>query len=268
MNRLKNPLKRRALPHSTTSSRTGLPDSPASPWNGQAVESSPIHRRHLLGAAAGAAWLLSLGLGVNLGLGSAAWAAAGKAAASGRPATILILGDSLSAEYGLARGTGWVALLEKRLATSRPGARVVNASISGETTSGGAARLPALLSTHRPTHVVIELGANDALRGLPLKGARQTLDRMVRASQAAGAQVLLVGMMVPPNFGKRYADEFAAIYPAVAKDTSAAVAPFFLKGVADRPDARDWFQADGIHPLARAHATMLDNVWPALARLL
>lgn len=209
-----------------------------------------------------------LGLGLNLGLGAPAWAATGKASASGKPATILILGDSLSAEYGLARGAGWVALLEKRLANARPGTKVVNASISGETTSGGAARLPALLSTHRPTHVVIELGANDALRGLPLKGTRQTLDRMVRASQAAGARVLLVGMMVPPNFGKRYADEFAAIYPAVAKDTSAAVAPFFLKGVADRTDARDWFQADGIHPLARAHPLMLDNVWQALAPLL
>ena len=218
-----------------------------------------------MGTAAGSALLLGLGLGLNIATGSAAWA--GKATA-GKPATILILGDSLSAEYGLVRGTGWVSLLEKRLASSHPGTKVVNASISGETTSGGASRLPALLSTHRPTHVVIELGANDALRGLPLKGTQQTLDRMVRASQAAGARVLLVGMMVPPNFGKRYADEFAAIYPAVAKGTSAAVAPFFLKGVADRPDARDWFQPDGIHPLARAHPLMLDNVWPALVSLL
>lgn len=216
-----------------------------------------LRRRFLV---AGVACTLALGLMPGL---SAPAAAAGRPS----PATILILGDSLSAEYGLARGTGWVALLEQRLA-SRAGTKVINASISGETTSGGASRLPALLKAHQPTHVVIELGANDALRGLPLKGTRDTLARMVRNSQAAGAKVVVVGMMVPPNFGKRYADEFASLYPAVARDTSAALAPFFLKGVADRPDARDWFQPDGIHPLAKAHPVMLDNVWPALAPLL
>lgn len=263
MNRLKNLPERPALPHSTSGESPGA----ANPWNGAAPKSSAIRRRGLLSTAVGAAAWLGIGLGLNLGLGSAAWATSSKEA-TGKPGVILILGDSLSAEYGLARGTGWVSLLEKRLATAHPGTKVINASISGETTSGGAARLPALLSTHRPSHVVIELGANDALRGLPLKGTQQTLERMARASQAAGARVLLVGMMVPPNFGKRYADEFAAIFPAAAKSTSSAVAPFFLKGVADRPDARDWFQSDGIHPLAKAHPLMLDNVWPALARLL
>ena len=202
--------------------------------------------------------LLSMGLAA---VSSGAWSA------PPRPATILILGDSLSAEYGLSRGSGWVALLEKRLAP-RAGVQVVNASISGETTSGGAARLPALLAQHKPTHVVIELGANDALRGLSLKATRATLESMVRASRASGARVVLVGMMVPPNFGKRYADDFAAIYPAVASAQAVPVVPFLLQGVADRPDARDWFQADGIHPLARAHPVMLDNVWKALSPLL
>ncbi|HIV72576.1 MAG TPA: arylesterase [Candidatus Aquabacterium excrementipullorum] len=183
------------------------------------------------------------------------------------PATLLIVGDSLSAEYGLARGTGWVALLQKRLA-SRPGTTVVNASISGDTTSGGAARLPALLKAHHPTHVIIELGGNDALRGLPMKATKETLDGMVRSAQATGAKVVLVGMMMPPNFGRRYAEEFAAIFPAVAAARGAAVVPFFLKGVADRPDARDWFQPDGIHPQAKAHPVMLDNVWPVLEPLL
>lgn len=206
-------------------------------------------------------------LGMGLGLGALPLSAWSATQAKAAPVTLLIVGDSLSAEYGLTRGTGWVALLERRLAL-RPGARVINASISGDTTSGGAARLPALLTTHRPTHVLIELGGNDALRGLPIKGTQDNLLRMTRLSQAAGAKVLLLGMMVPPNLGRRYADEFAAMYPAVAAQTSAALAPFFLKGVADRPDARDWFQSDGIHPLAKAHPLMLDNVWPALAPLL
>lgn len=201
--------------------------------------------------------------------GSGAMAAPARDAArqASGPARILVVGDSLSAEYGLARGSGWVALLSRRLA-SRPGVTVVNASISGDTTSGGAARLPALLQAHHPTHVIIELGGNDALRGLSLKATRDTLDAMVRQCQAAGAQVVLVGMMMPPNFGRRYAEDFAAIFPAVAKARSAAVVPFLLKGVADRPDAREWFQADGIHPLAKAHPVMLDNVWRVLKPLL
>lgn len=178
------------------------------------------------------------------------------------------MGDSLSAEYGLARGTGWVALLEARLAKEGIGAQVINASISGETTSGGRSRLPALIKAHQPTHVVIELGANDALRGLPLPSTRQNLQDMVSASQQAGAKVLLVGMMVPPNYGRRYTEDFTKLFSSLAQANKAALVPFLLHGVADRQDARDWFQNDGIHPLAKAHPIMLDQVWKGLAPLL
>lgn len=184
------------------------------------------------------------------------------------PRKVLIVGDSLSAEYGLARGAGWVALLEARLAQQGIAAQVVNASISGETTSGGRTRLPALLKQHRPTHVVIELGGNDALRGFPVRATQDNLDAMTRASQEAGAKVLLVGMQVPPNYGKRYSDDFAGVFARVAQARKAALVPFLLKGVADRPDAREWFQGDGIHPLAKAHPVMLDNVWSGLKPLL
>lgn len=189
-------------------------------------------------------------------------------APSVRPAVILVLGDSLSAEYGLARGTGWVALLEKRLAGEQIAARVVNASVSGETTSGGRSRLPALLAQHRPTHVIVELGGNDALRGLPLKNTEENLQWMTEAAQKAGAKVLLVGMQVPPNYGTDYANRFAALFTTVAKATQAAVVPFFLKGVADGPDPTKLFQADRIHPRAEAHPLMLANVWPELRKLL
>nr|WP_320361885.1 arylesterase [Aquabacterium sp.] len=200
------------------------------------------------------------------GLGS--WLGAVQAAGAEPPPAILILGDSLSAEYGLQRGSGWVALLTQRLARERIAAQVVNASISGETTSGGRARLPALLQRHRPSHVVIELGANDALRGLPLRSSRENLSAMVSAAQAQGAQVVLVGMQMPPNYGKRYAEDFAQLFQDVAKARKCALVPFFLRGVADREDARDWFQHDGIHPLEKAHPVMLDNVWGALKPLL
>ena len=200
------------------------------------------------------------------GLGS--WLGTALAAGTEAPTTILILGDSLSAEYGLQRGSGWVALLTQRLARERIAAQVVNASISGETTSGGRARLPALLQRHRPRHVVIELGANDALRGLPLRSSRENLSAMVAAAQAQGAQVVLVGMKMPPNYGKRYSEDFAQLFQDVAKAQRCALVPFFLKGVADREDARDWFQHDGIHPLEKAHPVMLDNVWGALKPLL
>lgn len=189
-------------------------------------------------------------------------------AQSAAPRTVLIVGDSLSAEYGLARGAGWVALLEARLAQQGIEARVVNASISGETTSGGRTRLPALLKQHRPTHVVIELGGNDALRGFPIRSTQDNLQAMTQASQAAGAKVLLVGMQVPPNYGKRYADDFSAAFGRVAQERKVALVPFLLKGVADRADARDWFQGDGIHPLAKAHPVMLENVWSGLKPLL
>lgn len=181
---------------------------------------------------------------------------------------LLVVGDSLSAEYGLTRGSGWVALLAQRLAERRLPHQVVNASISGDTTAGGRSRLPALLKQHRPAVVVVELGGNDALRGLPLPQTRDNLTAMARASREAGARVLLVGMQVPPNYGSRYAGDFTALFPAVAQAEKTAVVPFLLAGVADRPDAEAWFQADRIHPLAKAHPKMLDNVWPALQPLL
>ncbi|MBX3605822.1 MAG: arylesterase [Piscinibacter sp.] len=182
--------------------------------------------------------------------------------------TILVVGDSLSAEYGLARGSGWVALLEQRLGREKIPATVVNASISGDTTSGGRSRLPALLKQHRPTHVVIELGGNDALRGLPLAMTRENLTAMTRAARAAGARVLIVGMQVPPNYGRRYGDDFAALFADVAKAEQAALVPFLLEGVADAPNADALFQPDRIHPTAQAHPRMLDNVWAVLATLL
>lgn len=185
-----------------------------------------------------------------------------------RAATILVVGDSLSAEYGLKRGTGWVALLEQRLATEKLPARVVNASISGDTTSGGRSRLAALLEQHHPTHVIIELGGNDALRGLPLKMTSDNLQHMAQASQAAGARVLLVGMQVPPNYGPDYARAFSTLFADVAKARKAALVPFLLRGVADRPDAERWFQADRIHPREEAQPTLLNNVWPELRKLL
>lgn len=194
--------------------------------------------------------------------------AAKKAAAPARPALILVLGDSLSAEYGLARGTGWVALLEKQLAQEKLSATIVNASVSGETTAGGRARLATLLAQHKPTHVVIELGGNDALRGLPLKNTEENLSAMTQAAQKAGAKVLLVGMQVPPNYGTDYANRFAGLFSTVAKAQNAAVVPFFLKGVADGADPTRLFQPDRIHPRAEAHPQMLANVWPELKKLL
>lgn len=182
--------------------------------------------------------------------------------------TVLVVGDSLSAEYGLARGSGWVALLEQRLAAQKRAARVVNASVSGDTTAGGRARLPALLRQNSPSVVVIELGGNDALRGLPLQGTEDNLAAMTVAAQQAGARVLLVGMQVPPNYGGDYTRRFSALFPKVAQAHGAAVVPFLLQGVADAPDAAALFQADRIHPKAEAHPRMLDNVWPVLQPLL
>ncbi len=189
-------------------------------------------------------------------------------AAAPAPQTILIVGDSLSAEYGLARGTGWVALLERRLADQKIAARVVNASISGDTTAGGRARLAPLLAQHKPAVVVIELGGNDALRGLPLKNTQENLTQMVEAAKAAGARVLVVGIQVPPNYGTDYTRRFSAIFEEVATQTRSAVVPFFLQGVADGPNAAAMFQPDRIHPLAAAQPLMLDNVWPEMRKLL
>jgi len=194
--------------------------------------------------------------------------ALGLAQAQGRPATILVVGDSLSAEYGLARGTGWVALLEQRLAQEKVQARVVNASISGDTTSGGRSRLPALLTAHAPTHVVLELGSNDALRGLPLTMTQTNLAEMARMSKRAGAKVLIAGMQMPPNYGRKYAEEFSALFANVARTEGAALVPFLLRGVADGANPEALFQPDRIHPTAAAHPTILSNVWPVLRPLL
>jgi len=188
-------------------------------------------------------------------------------AAAAENRTILVLGDSLSAEYGLKRGTGWVPLLEKRLAAEQIPARVINASISGDTTSGGRSRLGALLAQHKPAIAVIELGANDALRGLPLDMTEDNLTQMTRSAQQAGAKVLLVGMQVPPNYGTAYSDRFAGLYPKIAKAQKAAVVPFLLKGVADAVDPSRLFQPDRLHPREEAQPMILDNVWPELKRL-
>ena len=192
--------------------------------------------------------------------------APGARAASERE--IVVLGDSISAEYGLARGTGWVALLGQRLAEQKLPWTVANASISGDTTSGGLARLPQVLSQHHPKVVVIELGGNDALRGLPMSDTRKNLDGMAALATASGARVLIAGMMVPPNFGRKYEADFAQMYADVATAHHAALVPFIFKGIADKPDADDWFQADRIHPVAKAHPIILDNIWPQLKPLL
>ncbi|MFM2066093.1 MAG: hypothetical protein RLZZ584_1002 [Pseudomonadota bacterium] len=178
---------------------------------------------------------------------------------------ILVLGDSLSAEYGLARGSGWVALLQARLQAQQAPVEVVNASVSGETTAGGRTRLPALLRQHRPTHLIVELGANDALRGLPLAQTEANLAAMLQAGKAAGCELALLGMQLPPNYGGQYTRDFAALFAQVAKAGGARLVPFLLTGVADVADAERWFQADRIHPVAAAHPRMLDNVWPVVA---
>ena len=205
-----------------------------------------------------------------------AWALWGAAPALAQPGgkkpakapVILVVGDSLSAEYGLARGSGWVTLLEQRLAQEKIQAAVVNASVSGDTTAGGRARLAALLKAHQPTLVVLELGGNDALRGLPLANTQDNLAWMTQQSQAAGARVLLVGMQMPPNYGADYGRRFASLFETVAKEPKAALVPFLLKGVADAPNPTALFQPDRIHPRAEAQPRMLDNVWPELRKLL
>lgn len=179
--------------------------------------------------------------------------------------TVLVMGDSLSAAYGLASRQGWVALTQERIARVRPGWKVVNASISGETTAGGRARIARELARHRPAVVVIELGANDGLRGLPLEQMRANLDAMVKAAKASGARVLLLGMRLPPNYGRAYAQGFEQVYRTVAKQHGVALLPFFLEPVALERDA---FQPDNLHPTAAAQPKLRDHVWPALAPLL
>lgn len=185
------------------------------------------------------------------------------ASAYSAPKTVLVLGDSLSAEYGLARGAGWVALAEKKLKDEKIDAVLVNASVSGETTSGGRTRLPALLAKYQPALVVIELGANDGLRGLPVKAAEANLRAMNEAATKAGARVMLVGMRIPPNYGRAYSEQFFAMYGTLSKEFKAPLVPFMLDGVADKTQL---FQPDRLHPLAQAHPTILANIWPVLQK--
>jgi acyl-CoA thioesterase-1 len=187
------------------------------------------------------------------------------AAAASAQRTILVVGDSLSAEYGLRRGSGWVELLGERLQGKGKPFAVANASVSGETTAGGRSRIASLLERHRPAIVVIELGANDALRGLDLAATEANLREMIRASRKAGARPLVLGMMLPPNYGRAYGERFQALFPKVAQAEKAALVPFFLDGVADR---MEYFQADRIHPNESAQPRLLENVWPVLSRLL
>jgi acyl-CoA thioesterase-1 len=174
---------------------------------------------------------------------------------------ILVLGDSLSAEYGLPRGAGWVKLLEQKLHQAQSPWSVFNASISGETTSGGLARLPLLLDQKKPGIVMLELGANDALRGLPIEETEANLRKMIIASKRTGAKVLLFGMRIPPNYGQKYTTQFAALYSSLAKEESVALVPFFLTDVATRPEL---FQADRIHPNSEAQPILFNSVWAAM----
>ena len=176
---------------------------------------------------------------------------------------LLVLGDSLSAEYGLPRGSGWVALLQQRLGDQ--GAQVINASISGETTAGGKGRLAELLKQHRPAVLILELGGNDGLRGLSLAATQANLREMIKAANAAGSRVLLVGMQVPPNYGPDYSRRFAAMYQGLGREPGVSLVPFLLAGL---EDTDKFFQPDRIHPNARAQPLMLDNVWPVLKPLL
>ena len=217
--------------------------------------------------------LAALLIGAAVLLGTAAPVKAQNAAQAAVPKTagartLLVVGDSLSAEYGLKRGTGWVSLLEKELAGEAKSVKVVNASISGDTTSGGTSRLPALLRKHQPDAVVIELGGNDALRGLPLDMTEKNLTAMTLAAKKAGAKVLLVGMQVPPNYGSAYATTFSGLFTKVADAQKVAASPFFLKGIADAEDATAQFQADRIHPNEQAQPKMLANVLPDIRKLI
>lgn len=179
--------------------------------------------------------------------------------------TALVFGDSLSAAYGLSPDQGWVHLLGERAKRAGLDWRFVNASISGETTAGGLRRLPADLARHKPNLVVIALGANDALRGQPVDGIRANIEQMVRISRKAHAEPVLVGLMIPPNYGIDYAAEFQRAFPAVASKLRVPLVPFLLEGIADKPEL---FQPDQLHPTAAAQPRIVDTVWKALEPLL
>lgn len=178
---------------------------------------------------------------------------------------ILVMGDSLSAAYGIEPAQGWVALLGERLKTDGYAYKVVNASVSGETSAGGLTRLPKALGRHKPAIVILELGANDGLRGTPPESLEENLTHMIDLARRAGAKVLLVGMLLPPNYGPEYSQAFAQVYPRLAKRYRLPLVPFLLDGVAQD---RELMQQDGLHPLAPAEQRVLDNVWPRLKPML
>ena len=199
------------------------------------------------------AWFLSAGLGLLL---------LSQTAAAG---TVLIVGDSISAAFGLDTRLGWVSLLEQRLKQEGFTDTVINASVSGDTSGGGQARLPALLAAHKPDVVILELGGNDGLRGQLPTQLQQNLSSMIDSSRAAGAKVLLLGMQLPPNYGARYTQAFAAVYGNLAEEKKVALVPFFLQGIGGIPEL---MQADGLHPAVAAQGKLLENVWPTLKPLL
>jgi acyl-CoA thioesterase-1 len=178
---------------------------------------------------------------------------------------ILVYGDSLSAAYGIAQARGWVALLEERIRREKLDYTVVNASISGETTSGGVSRMRRTLAQHRPAIVILELGANDGLRGLPVAETKKNLAAMIEASKKAGARVLLVGLRMPPNYGPEYTRAFDGAYAELARGHRVALVPFLFEGLADSPE---YFQADRMHPTEAAQPVLLENVWKRLGPML
>ena len=232
-------------------------------WNDLAQIRGLHGERRLLAAFQSRFHLCLLGLCLPL----VALIAVDSAAARTTPPTrtILVVGDSLSAEYGLPRDTGWVSRLSERLSRQEPQYSVVNASISGDTTSGGHARLPTLLKKFEPDIVVLELGANDGLRGLDLDQMRANLQAMIDACRAARARVLLVGIRIPPNYGRDYSERLFETYAVLARSNRIERVPFLLEGFADRLDL---FQPDHFHPSQEAQALMLDNVWPKLQPML
>jgi acyl-CoA thioesterase I len=192
---------------------------------------------------------------------AAAFAEETPSAGSSPQPKILIFGDSLSAAYGIGEDEGWVTLLADRLAQENSELEVVNGSVSGETTTGGRARLPSLLQRYKPAYVLIELGGNDGLRGLPLSLMRENLTDMIQLSQKSGATVMIAGMQIPPNYGPRYTEPFFAQYAELAEEFDLYLIPFLIDGIPQQPEL---MQADGIHPKAEAQSMILDNFWPVL----
>jgi acyl-CoA thioesterase-1 len=226
---------------------------------------SPSGRRALLRPALSPAGSLAALICAGLLTIPAPGAAAADRTAALREGVILVYGDSISANYGLPQAAGWVALLQQRLKREAPHYTVVNASVTGETASGGARRIGAVLTEHRPSLVILELGGNDGLRGVPTDTIRRDLAAIVDASRKSGARVLLLGMSIPPNYGPDYAMRFSALYATLAKEHRTALVPFLFEGFGEQ---RAFFQSDGIHPTAAAQPKMLDLVWAQLRPML